>query len=199
MNSITRLAAGAAGAVLLAGVATAAAADEVEGTGDVDVTVEITEPTGPGALALSVGGTATSLTEDGTDATARVFTGTLPTVTVTDTRSSEEIPDGAAWYVVGTTTDFTAGGEVVGAENLGWTPRLLADPGTGTVGVGDDVEPALDGGPGLVDREFLAYSSTSAEAAPDGQWTATADLTLKTPTTVAPGTYTATVTLSLFE
>ena len=67
---------------------------------------------------------------------------------------------------------------------------------------GDQVDTVLDAGPnnvGLVDQELLAMAFDSEAVAPEGQWTATADLFLRTPATVAPGNYTATLTLSLFE
>ncbi|SIO11376.1 hypothetical protein SAMN05443544_3790, partial [Agromyces cerinus subsp. cerinus] len=52
---------------------------------------------------------------------------------------------------------------------------------------------------GLVDQELLAMADDSAEIATEGSWTATADLFLRTPATVAAGDYTARMTLSLFE
>ncbi len=53
---------------------------------------------------------------------------------------------------------------------------------------------------GLVEGEFLYLADTAA--ARDGgtnSWSATAGLTLKTPLDVAPGSYSSTLTLSLFE
>ncbi|WP_426998290.1 hypothetical protein [Pseudarthrobacter sp. N5] len=52
---------------------------------------------------------------------------------------------------------------------------------------------------GLVDEEWLALAFDSGAIAAEGQWTATADLFLRTPVTVAPGDYTAKLTLSLLE
>lgn len=72
-------------------------ADQNHGDQDVDVNVGITEIVDGGVLAMSVAGTATALTEDGSTPTVRQFKGTLPTVTVTDTRSPDEIPAGAGF------------------------------------------------------------------------------------------------------
>jgi hypothetical protein len=187
----------------IVGGAALAQADEIDDN-EVEVTVQIAEIGQPGVLALSVAGTATTLTENGSDGLVRQFTGTLPTVTVTDTRTPDEIPDGAYWYVLGTASDFTgtAGQPDIGAEYLGWTPRLIDGGESGLVAEGDPVGSAVDGGPddvGLVDQELLAITVDSHSVATEGSWTVTADLALRTPATVAPGSYASTVTLSLFE
>ena len=193
------------GTVLLVGVAGVAMAAETNyGDDGVDVNVAITEITEPGVLAMSVADTSTTLTEDGSTATVRQFTGTLPTVTVTDTRAAEDIPDGAYWYVVGSSSAFTgsAGQDPISAGHLGWAPELLDGGESGQVSEGDPVDTVLDSGAnnvGLVDQEFLALAYDSGAIATEGQWTATADLFLRTPATVAAGDYTARLTLSLFE
>jgi len=175
------------------GGAGVAAADE-----DVDVNVEIEDTGQAGFLALSVASNATALTEQAPSGTDRVFTGSLPTVTVTDTRAGAEINPEAFWYVVGSVTDFVgtaAQPDIVSADTFGWAPEVLAgDPGL--VAPGDEVAPG--DGFGADDFELLTSTYSSAEGAP-GSWTASADLTLKTPGTVAPGQYAATLTLSLFE
>ena len=199
-----RATAAVAGTVALAGVATAAFAEEQHGDDQVDVTVEIAEIEEPGVLALSVAGTQAALTENGSDALVRQFTGTLPTVTVTDTRAPEDIPAGAGWYVLGIASDFTgtAGQPAIGAEHLGWTPRLIDGGESGLVAEGDPVQTVLDDGPdavGLVDAELLALAADSGAVASEGSWTVTADLALRTEATVEPGAYASTLTLSLFE
>ncbi|WP_395242700.1 hypothetical protein ACGGZK_10990 [Agromyces sp. MMS24-K17] len=199
---VARCAMVAAGAVVLAGVATAASAEEQYGGEDIDVSVEIAEIDEPGVLALSVAGGAVQLTESGTTPTVRQFTGTLPTVTVTDTRTAEEIPDDAFWYVLGSATDFqgSAGQSPIPASLLGWVPALIDGGESGLVSEGDPVAGGLDaGGRGLVDVELLAMAASSEAIAGEGQWTATADLKLRTPASVEPGSYTSTLTLSLFE
>ena len=138
-----RTAAGALGGMLLIGVAGVAIADELEDD-TVDVSVNIAEVEPVGALTMSVEQSSTSLTEvtaEG-DTEFREFTGTLPTVTVTDDR--EEVPEGVNWYVTGQSSDFTAaGGLSIGAENFGWTPDLLTE-GDGEVAPGDGTVPVLD-------------------------------------------------------
>lgn len=205
-KSITaRIALTAAGTLLLAGVAGAAMAEEGKGSSDIGVSVAIAPLTTPGVLAMTVEGSSTALSENGSTALARTFTGTLPTVTITDTRTAGEIPAGAAWYVLGSSTAFTgdAGQPGLGADHLGWAPRLVDGDDAGLVAPGDAVDTILDSGAnavGLVDQELFAIAANSGEVA-DGntQWTATAGLTLKTAADVAPGNYNATLTLSLFE
>lgn len=204
-TKLVRLSAVTAGALLLIGVAGAAAAEENHGEQDVDVTVSIAEIDEPGVLAMSVAGTSTTLTESGSTATVRQFTGSLPTVTVTDTRTPDEIAPGVGWYVLGTSTDFVgdAGQSDLDAGHLGWAPDLVDGGDSGQVAEGDVVDTVMDTGSpdavGLVDQELLALALDSQAIAAEGQWTATADLFLRTPATVEPGDYTATITLSLFE
>ena len=203
---ITRVAACAAGAVLLVGVAGAAFADDVDyGSDDVDVNVQIDPAAEPGILAMTVAGDATTLTESGSTATVRQFTGSLPTVTVTDTRVfPDRIDPGAYWYVLGTSSDFDgdAAQPDIPAGNLEWAPARPPAPIPEEVAAGDPVETVLDSGPdavGLVDQELLAIAASSADINPTGSWSVGANLFLKTPITVATGSYTATLTLSLFE
>lgn len=200
---LARSGAALAGGLLLTGVATTAMAAEY-GSDDVDVNVQIAELEEPGVLAMTVAGTTTTLTERGSTATVRQFTGTLPTVTVTDTRSPEDIPAGAGWYVLGSATDFigSAGQPAIGADHFGWTPNLIDGGDSGQVAEGDQVDTVLDSGPnavGLVDQELLALAPDSAAIATEGQWTANANLFLRTEPTVAPGAYASVLTLSLFE
>ncbi|MWV47835.1 hypothetical protein GRS96_00930 [Rathayibacter sp. VKM Ac-2803] len=201
---MTRGAAGLAGGLLLLGVAGTAMAAEIEvGNDDVDVNVDIAPLTTPGSLSMSVAGTSTALTEEGSTSVIRQFTGTLPTVTVTDTRDPADIPAGAGWYVLGTASDFTStDGGVIGAENFGWAPNLIDGGDSGLVAEGDVVDTAVDPGPdnvGLVDQELLAITNDSAAIAQEGSWTADAELFLRTEPTVDAGQYSSTLTLSLFE
>ncbi|MDF2045001.1 hypothetical protein P2P98_02420 [Microbacterium sp. Kw_RZR3] len=213
-----RVAAAGVGCLLLSGVASAAFA--VEEDHGVAVNVDIA-PVSTGALTLTVDGDSTSLTEvDDGNAETREFWGTLPTVTVNDTRDPSQIPadttdsDGnvipTAWYVEGQASAFTKAGstDVIGPENLGWMPDVTTDS-DGTVAPGDGTVPALDdptnnpannNNVGLKDKELFAIATSSAEARAKGTaWTATATLKLKTPQTVAAGSYTSTLTISLFE
>ena len=199
-----RVAVATVGGVLLAGVAGAAFADEVEND-QVDVTVAIAEQDPVGALTMSVASNSTALTEvtAAGDTEFREFAGTLPTVTVTDDR--EEVPAGVFWYVAGQSTDFAGpSGATIGAENLGWTPALLTE-GDGEVAPGDGTVPELDeptapgNDVGLASAELLALTLDSGDARTIGSWQANADLKLKTLASVTPGSYSATITLTLWE
>ncbi|WP_436534767.1 hypothetical protein [Actinoplanes sp. HUAS TT8] len=186
-------------------VPAAALADPGDSAG-VQVTVDITEIKEPGVLALTVAGTAVDLKENGSDLLVRQFTGTLPTVTVTDTRTASEIPAGSSWAVLGTAGDFTgtAGQAPISAGNLGWKPRLINGGTTGEVSEGEEVVTVLDdptqpgNNVGLTDQELLVSTYDSA-AVTGGAYSVDADLFLRTPADVAAGSYRSTLTLSLFE
>jgi len=205
-----RVALATVGGVLLVGVAGAALADESQQSDDVDVNVTIDPLTVPGTLAMTVAADATTLTEGETDdATQRQFFGALPSVTVTDTRTT--IPEGAAWAVLGQASDFVStdgGGQpAISAGYLGWTPSVV-DPGnTYEVLPGDQVDTILDDGQnnvgleGIAGPELLAMTlndSATAQAVASS-WTANADLFLKVPLNTSAGAYTSVLTLSLFE
>lgn len=198
------------GVLMLGGVAGAAFADSEQGSDDVDVNVTIDPLTVPGTLAMTVAANTTTLTEGtSSDLTQRQFFGTLPSVTVTDTRTT--IPAGAAWAVLGQASDFVAAGgggqPDISAANLGWTPSVV-DPGTtNDVIAGPQVDTVLDPGPNNVGLEGAAGPELLALTNPDsataqataGSWTANADLFLKVPVDTSAGTYTSVLTLSLFE
>lgn len=199
--------AGITGATLLVGVAGAAFAEPVDGDEvRVDVDIEAVEPAG--ALTMSVAAESTSLTEVASDdATLRQFDGELPVVTVSDDRA--EVPQDQFWYVTGQSSAFTGEGLTsLPAGHLGWRPNLITE-GDGEVAEGEEVVTILDdptsGGPanpnnvGLVGEELLALALDSGEARVQGVWQADADLFLKTPADVAPGSYSATLTLTLWE
>jgi hypothetical protein len=202
-GAAARCATGVLGGLLLVGVGTAAFAayPDPEGSSGVDVKVDIAEVQN-GALSLTVENTETALTETGSTAEYRQFIGALPKVTVTDTRT--EVPSGVFWYVTGQASDFmaTASQSPITPDHLGWSPALVTT-GNGEVAAGDEVKTSLDESPnnvGLIGEELLALSLDSASStAASGQWTAGASLVLKTPVDVAPGAYTSSLTLSLFE
>src|SRR5690606_10707964 len=121
--SVAQTAAVALGALLFTSAGTAVASAASVDDSDVDIAVEITEQSSPGVLALSVAAGSTTLTEvESDDITVREFTGTLPTVTVTDTRT--DVPE-VPWAVLGTATDFVSGGDTIGGAHLGWSPYLV--------------------------------------------------------------------------
>ncbi|MET7392881.1 hypothetical protein ABZS66_05215 [Dactylosporangium sp. NPDC005572] len=210
MNTRNRkrlLAASAAGAVLAGTMALPSPAMAEDGDGaDVQVTVDIEEIREPGVLALSIAGNSVALSEDGSTLLVRQFVGTLPTVTVTDTRTADEVPAGAAWAVLGSATNFvgTAGQAPISADHLGWKPHLIDGGGTGLVTEGEEVVTVLDeptqpgNNVGLTDQELLV-STYDSEAVAGDSYSVNADLYLRTPAEVAAGQYTSTLTLSLFE
>ncbi|WP_033438688.1 hypothetical protein [Saccharothrix sp. NRRL B-16314] len=193
--------ASALGVALCGAAVQPAAADEP----DVDINVTIEELDTPGALTLTVAANdGVTLIEQGSNASARQFTGVTPTITVTDTRDPAEIPAGSFWAVVGQAGAFTpvGGGTGFGAEHLGWRPRLLSDTTTGAVAVGEAVSSVVDDGSGapavgLVGQELLVSTANAADET--GSWDVNADLVLRTPVDVTAGQYTSTLTLSLFD
>ncbi|KAA9083757.1 hypothetical protein [Microbacterium radiodurans] len=190
------------GTALLASAGTAIAhADEVVDEGDVEINVEVTDRYPSGVLALSVAADSTVLTEiDSGDPLVREFTGALPAVTVTDTRSvAPDVP----WYVLGTAGDFIGADSTITAEHLGWAPYLADDYGP-SLEAGFDVATVIDDpdseGLGYADGELLYVNTDQLDTYDQGSWTASADLQLKVDaTSVAPGAYTSVLTLSLFE
>lgn len=186
--------------LLAAGSTAAATADDAIDGGDVAINVEITDQN-PGVLALSVAAHSTTLTEvDSGDPLVRDFTGTLPDVTVTDTR--DEAP-GVPWYVLGSASDFVSGASTITADHLGWSPSLADDYGP-SIEPGGDIETVLDDpaneGLGYADGELLYANYDQAGSHAQGSWSATAELRLKVDaTSVEPGNYTSVLTLSLFE
>jgi len=202
--ALRAVAVGFGAAVLTCAGAAVAHADDPSdyGNGDVKVGVSVAKTTQPGVLAMTVAGTSAKLAEQDSTALVRQFVGKLPLVTVTDTRTADEIPAGAAWYVLGSATDFTgdAGQPAIPASDLGWSPSIIgSDTSSGNVFAGQPVATSTDGGQGLVDKELLSSTFDSASDTTPGAWTATADLTLKTGADVKPGDYSSTLTLSLFE
>jgi hypothetical protein len=141
------------------------------------------------------------LTEPVAPTSLRTFTGTLPEVTVSDSRI--DTPAGRYWYVLGTASDFVAtdasGNPAIPAEQLGWTPVITS--GTSSeVDPGDEVKSSLEDSSsvGVTDQALLFNAFDSGDIQP-GSWKASAALTLKTDLSVAHGSYRSTLVLSLFE
>lgn len=191
------------GALAVAAVTVpAAAADEVDNT-DVNISVDI-EDGEVGVLALSVAADSVALIEEGSELGVRQFVGILPTVTVIDTRTAQEVPDGATWSVLGSSSDLTGPAGVIGADHLGWTPRLLEGDEAGLIQAGQEVVTVLDdetqpgNDVGLVDQELLFSTFASGEVI-GGVYTVDALLSLRTAADTPAGSYASTLTLSLFE
>jgi len=202
--ALLRYGAIAFGVAVLTSAGTAVASAASIDDDAVDVHVTIAPPVDDGFLALSVEESSTLLEEvDSDDPLVRQFDGSLPTVTVTDTRTT--LPEaGSYWAVLGTASDFVNDEDdavTIGAEYLGWVPALLADYGS-EIDAGQPVDGAVDDGPGLAtqDTEILYVNWDQEENFGQGPWSATADLSLKVPAaSVEPGSYTSVLTLSLFE
>lgn len=114
-------------------------------------------------------------------------TGTLPSVTVTDTRNLGSL----AWSLTGITTDFsTAGGVKLDGKYLGWVPTT-SDSVTNAGAIGATVAAGVTG---LKTASVLAYGSVV-----DQKLTTKvgATLNLAAPANTPVGTYNATLTLTL--
>lgn len=198
------IAASALGLALGAAVVVPASADPA-GDAGIDVNVTIEDTGTPGELTMTVApNDGVTLTENGSDAAARQFTGVTPTITITDTRRPEDIPAGSFWAVVGQASAFTpaGGGTGFGSEHLGWKPRLLTDTTTGAVAAGEPVSSVISDGTGapavgLQGQELLVSTANAADET--GSWDVNADLVLRTPVDVQAGQYHSTLTLSLFD
>ncbi|MDN3494842.1 alpha/beta hydrolase-fold protein [Planococcus sp. APC 4015] len=147
-----------------------------------------------GSLALTVAdygdGVALSAPENAGDRLR--LTGTLPEVSVTDSRTSQQAGLGG-WTVTGQADALTSAGQTLPAEHLGWTPQVLT-PRPGLT-AGDPVATILSGGDGLA----LPGELGSADA--EGRYGTArfaAALLLEVPVDTQPGTYTGKVTVSLF-
>lgn len=160
----------------------------------IPVEATVPESTEPGSLAMTVADFGEGVTlAEATNAGDRLrFEGGLPEVSVTDSRNADQAGAGG-WAVSGQSSDFTAGDVAVGAEHLGWTPKVL-DPRPG-VTAGASVSTTLGAGPGLADPASLAAASSEGRF---GSTAMSADLFLEVPVDTAPGTYRGTVTVSLF-
>ncbi|MEU8271769.1 hypothetical protein AB0B89_32005 [Sphaerisporangium sp. NPDC049002] len=204
-NRTTQILAVSVLALAFAGVAGPAMADDPD-TDGIDVSVTIEPLRVPGQVSMTVAdNTGVTLTEHGSNAAARQFTGTLPTVTVTDTRLPDEIPAGSFWAVVGQSSQLTTTGtpaKTIGPEYLGWAPHLLTGSSTGAVEAGEPVSSVVSDGTGapavgLQGQELLISTANATEEI--GTHKVNADLALRTPVDVAAGEYHSTLTLSLFD
>jgi hypothetical protein len=144
---------------------------------------EITTTVAPGDLSLTVAGTAVTL---GGGTIGGQATGDLNKAKVTDQRGTN-----AGWELTGQVEQFTtAAGGVIPANQLGWDPTVTKVQGSGTGVPGAKLTP----GTGLGQPKTLCRSGTTGSA---GVYECGAKLTLGIPDTTAPGTYTATLTLTL--
>jgi hypothetical protein len=140
-----------------------------------------------GKFKLTVPATArVTLTKPVRSGNTESSTGTLDSVTVTDTRNT--VP---GWTVSGQVSNFTDSGQSFPGKDLGWTPKVTSQTTGQTATAGATVAPGSTPG--------LAAASTWANAlAGKGLGTATlgAGLHLVIPYITKPGTYKATFTVS---
>lgn len=115
--------------------------------------------------------------------------GTLPAVTVVDTRNDQE----TGWTVSAQMSDLTGPAQVLPADSVGWTPSLI-DVAEG-VTAGPAVATRLSGGPGLAESVVLGRA---VGAAPPGRTQLGADLVLETGYDTAPGRYAGSLTVTIF-
>ncbi|MGC0419145.1 hypothetical protein [Embleya sp. AB8] len=144
----------------------------------------ITGSIAPGSLTLRQQASAIRLSDITLDGTAQAMTGALNPVTVTDVRGGS-----LGWTLTADISDFTSpeGGRIP-ADHFTWKPSIQADPASPST--------AAAGIPGRI-----AGGSTLASAPPaphtGGTFTAGAAISLAVPAYQKPGSYNATLTLSI--
>ncbi|MEE6282344.1 alpha/beta hydrolase-fold protein [Georgenia sp. MJ170] len=164
------------------------------GTSDgIPIDATIPEATN-GVLALTVadagGGVALSAPDNRGDRLR--LSGTLPEVTVSDSRTAQQSGAGG-WAVTGQADSFSSAGRYVTADHLGWIPTVLTPrPG---LAAGSEVAGALDGGSGLATPATLASAGTDGRS---GSTTLGGALVLDVPVDTEAGTYTGSLHVSLF-
>ncbi|MEV6522864.1 Ig-like domain repeat protein [Longispora sp. NPDC051575] len=149
-------------------------------SGSINKPQTITADIAPGAFSLELAGNAVTLAGGTVGGTA---TGALNQATVVDLRGTN-----AGWNLVGQVEDFTGAAGTFGADNLGWTPSASKVSGSGAV-VAGSVSP---NGLGTAKTLCKAVAASSA-----GTFKCGANLSLNIPDTTAPGSYSATLTLTL--
>lgn len=115
--------------------------------------------------------------------------GSLSPVSLTDTRAGAP-----GWSVSAQLTDFAGGNRFIGAANLGWTPKLI-DAESGAE-LGPDVAPGATSGEGL---SVIRRLGSAAPGAGSGTTVLGADLRLQLTDPVDPGTYTATLVITVLS
>ncbi|WP_422772801.1 Ig-like domain-containing protein [Plantactinospora sp. WMMC1484] len=136
-----------------------------------------------GGLLLEMAGTDVALTGGTVGGTA---TGTLNTAKVSDLRGT-----GAGWNLTGQVEDFVGpSAATIDGDQLGWTPDASKVSGSGAAIAGAVAAP----GSGLGETRTLCRADEGSSA---GVFECGAGLTLGIPDTTTPGSYAATLTLTL--
>ncbi len=157
--------------------------------GTTNITVTIAPNSGGGSLTLTGVANSVDLGTAVLTGGSLVATGTLPAVTVTDTRQL----DAPAWSLTGITTDFASGAKVLDGKYLGWAP-FTNDASTNAGTIGAAVAPAPGTSNGIKSAATLASGSVV-----NGKSTTKvgAQLNLAAPSNTPSGAYSATLTLTL--
>lgn len=160
-----------------------------------DVTVpDLGDGGGDGALVLSIEHDGGVELVGGHNAGDRLrFLATLPTITVTDSRSDAEAGPNAGWAVNGQASDLTSATESLDAGYLGWTPALAR--ARAGVEAGSPVATILRGGEGLAQPQTLGAATSEGRVGTTGL---TAELALELPVDTRAGDYEGELTVSLF-
>ena len=158
------------------------------------IEIEATVPEeADGYLSLSIADDDTVTLGEATNAGDRlVMSGTLPTVTVTDSRTEEQA-SGTGWALAGRASDLVGEQGSIGADHLGWTPSLVSE--RDGVTAGPDVHSVLSGGGGLAAPQRLAEATHAGRT---GSTSVSSQVQLEVPVDTEPGSYTGAVTVSLF-
>jgi hypothetical protein len=156
---------------------------QVNAPGSISKQQRITASIIGGGLSLAVAGTDVALAGGVIGGTA---TGTLNKATVTDQRGTN-----TGWNLTGQVENFIGpSAAVINGNQLGWAPNANKVSGSGTVTAGAAATP----GAGLGSTKTLCSAARGGSA---GVFECGAGLTLGIPDTTAPGSYTATLTLTL--
>ena len=168
-----------------AGSASAAAPYQITAPpGSISADQELSSTVAPGAFSLGLAGNSATLTGGVVGGSA---TGDLNAATVTDLRGTN-----GGWNLVGQVEDFTSGANRIAADNLGWTPSASKVDASGNVIPGGAANPGA--GTGLGSARTLCKAENGSSS---GVFRCGAQLTLNVPDTTAPGSYAATLTLTL--
>jgi hypothetical protein len=146
--------------------------------GAITQSVEIVADVAPGAFTLAVASPTTQLAGGVVGGTA---TGALPKATVTDLRGTN-----VGWALTGQVGDFILASNSIPNSKLSWTPSAAKTSGSGAVTAG--AAASLGG---------TATLCSAASGGSAGVFTCDAGLSLAIPDNVPPGSYKATMTLTL--
>lgn len=167
---------------------------EGEDAGDVDVDVTVpegsdpTDPTDPSdpQFSVTLSDTSASLGTATKNASGFSVQGALPTITVTDTRTSDN-----SFTINAQAAAFTGDAGTIPASALGWKPAATGTIAEATVGAA-----VTANAPGLGDAATLVSAPDGHGA---GEVSADAKLSLQAPASTKPGAYSTTITITTID